>query len=273
MKKIIFAIFCAFSVFAVCSCGRAVSYSDARGDFISSGTFSLSCSSSMTAKMADGGDDMTSSTVTGLSLCADVYRAVTDDATYYYKDGKTYSSTSEGKMCWTSTFEEFIAQFDFLLPLETVNDKSSDSLTLNGADYASLLLGATENLSWADAETSNFGDFTYSFECDGKGLRSYGYDYSVSVKNDGEPYADVHQVIKVEIDSDAKGFDAPDLSGYTEVDEGAFTEQVLYVIFEALYDEDGNKREDYDDRYAEFVEIYGEDTMRRLTEVADMFRE
>ena len=281
LKRMICGALALFILLSLCACGKALTYGEAREKFLSGEDFTLTCESSMQAKMANGEEDKDINSSVTLTLYNGVYFAkLSSGSIYYYKDGNIYSSTADGDIYYEAEIDEFLSLFDFMRPLPPEyiegNLSEGDLFFTDSPDFEDKLLAISQNLSWADPSTSEFGAIEYSFKTNSSGFDFYSIDFDVTVYDGGEKYADVHENLKVSFADKVEKFDMPDLSGfaYADMDEvnDRIREEVLYVIFEALYDEDGNKRENYDETYAEFVEMYGEEEMRKIAEVADMFR-
>lgn len=195
---------------------------------------------------------------------------------YYYKDGSIfYVSAEVGNYAWEAESAEFYAEFCFEKPLEYAFDGGEEkdgalvyTATLNGADYKDMLLGINpyfDDFSITEADLTRFV-YTATVK-DGK-LASYTYDFALNAKS-GEESAVITNVMTVTYEATPDDVVMP--SGYEsfvqsggnilDISEEAFTQEVMLIIVEALYNSDGTRKDDFDETYAQFVDMYGEETM------------
>lgn len=195
---------------------------------------------------------------------------------YYYKDGSIfYVSAEMGSYCWEAESSEFYGEFCFEKPLEYTFDgaekKDGEAVYTAepaGADYKDMLLAINpyfEDLGITEADITRFV-YTAVVK-DGK-LTSYTYDFTLETGAEGQS-AVITNVMTVTYEPTPDDVVMP--SGYEsfiqsggnilDISEEAFTQEVMLIIVEALYNADGTRKDDFDETYAEFVEMYGEETM------------
>ncbi len=202
---------------------------------------------------------------------------------YYYQGGKIYTDSQEGKYVITGEYSEFLSGFGYAPPLDAdLKDAEQKdggwvyTATLSGDDYAQQLLALSTEFE--RMESVKFGDLTYTATVSGDRLTAYSYEVSFTAGDGTEGGVTFRATVgeraeSVDFPSDEDGYISMDGMEDIGIGDDAFTEQVLYVIFESLYNPDGSKTENFDAYYRQFAEMYGEEFMQQIVEAADLFRD
>lgn len=260
-------------------------YNDARDAFLAKDEFTLTAKNTMNVT-ADGLTTVTEYTAK-ITKADGMYFIVendgTSDVTYYFKDGKTYVAGEQGKFFWEDTEEGFMAMFCYAEPLDVTlerKDVGSYAGKPDGAEHIETLLALNPSFASIDPAAVSVDSFEYTASVSGEHLVGYTYDYAFTTNDADAGEVKATNVLSVSVGKEAGDIVFPeDTSDYEEsakdladagLSQEAFNEQMLYVIFETLYNPDGSKVEDYDNYYQQFVEDFGEETMEKLAQVAEL---
>lgn len=260
-------------------------YNDARDAFLAKDEFTLTAKNTM--NVTAGGETTVTEYTARITKADGMYFIVendgTADVTYYFKDGKTYVAGDEGKFFWEDTEEAFMGMFCYAPPLDVTLERKGEGEYAgkpDGAEHIKTLLALNPSFSTIDHAAARVDSFEYSATASGEYLESYTYDYAFTVNDADAGEVKVTNVLAVSVEKSAGDISFPeDTSDYEEsardladagLSQEAFNEQMLYVIFETLYNPDGSKVENYDEYYQQFVEDFGEETMAKLAQVAEL---
>ncbi len=277
MKRLISILLASVMVF--CACGKGKNdYGEAYTAAREQKTYTAIVNNRLTVE-SDGEEDTYNETVRYAQGNGILSAKRTSDegySEYYYKDGNIFFVSAEmGGYAWEAESAEFYAEFCFEKPFEyefESGEKKDGAITytveLSGADYKAMLLGINPYFDDIGIKEADFTRFVYSATVkDGK-LVSYTYDFALNAKL-GEQSAVITNVMSVTYEPTPDDVVMP--SGYEgfiqsggnilDISDDAFTQEVMLIIVEALYNSDGSRRDDFDTTYAQFVEMYGEETM------------
>ena len=290
-KSLLLIVMCA--VMLLCSCSSK-DYQEVANRFEKTKAFSLTAKNELS--ITENGE--TTQTTTALSLKKkqqdkkSCYQAIVtedgEESVYYFQDGTAYCEAMGQKYRFTLQESEYLDNLCYAAPLLvslTQGEKQDGtrvySTELPAADYADTLLALNPRLSQIGKDSVSFSDFTYTASVKGKKIVSYSYAFTAVSRNEEGIETEYRNVLTVTVDSYKSDFTLPkDPEEYPlnesykdyGLSQDEYNEQVLYVIFESLYNEDGTKSEHYEDYYQQFEELYGEEFMKQITKVADLYR-
>ena len=271
-------------VLLLCACGKGKNdYNRAYTAAKETKTYTVAVDNVMTVE-SDGQTDTYKETVRyaqGNGILSAKRTADDGYYEYYYKDGSIYYVSADvGSYVWEAESEEFYAEFCYAAPLDVElkdGEEKDGAVTytaeLNGNDYKDALLAVNPYIADFNISEADFTRFIYTAEVEDGKLVSYTYDFALNAKS-GDESATITNVMTVTYESTPDDVVMP--SGYesfmqstgniTDLSEEAFTQEVMLIIVEALYNDDGTRKDDFDETYAEFVGMYGEDVMSTFIE-------
>lgn len=208
----------------------------------------------------------------------------------YYTDGYEYRELMGLKYKNEIGEDSFLQDLGFLPPASDAQAQAADKdggrvfeTDLDLTTGAELLKTVhAESAALLEDEQTRLSEAHYRAET-AKGKIS-AYNYRFILRADGAEQGAYTLTVELEIKADFKkpSFSLPgdlasynsdlNLKEYEDLSEQEWQKQMILVILQALYNEDGTKSEYYDEYYEDFKNTYGEEFMQYLTEVADMFR-
>lgn len=276
MKRILSVVLA--SLLLLCSCSAAKKYEKAYTAATERKEFTVKVENTLTVKGEDGSEETYKENVrytqSGGALCAKV-DGEDGYIEYYYKDGSVYSLSEAGEFSWSSTSDEFFSEFCYGKPLDhsfEKGEKDGDALVfraeLDGNEHKDRLLGLNPAFEDFKISEASVTAFTYSVSVKDGAIKDYIFDFTVEASS-GEEKATLTNVMKVTYEDKADTVTMPE--GYVgfevingnilDISEEEFTREVMLIILEALYNDDGTRKDDFDATYAEFAAMYGEETM------------